>query len=192
MGTSVSHRSPDTHNWRAVAAGYLSEKVPIDRVSQEVWRAATNQPQGNLPLSLAAPIIAQCLRSAMVSSSPQEATRNVSRLIAESGEASLATDIARRAAISSFAEPGNRRMNFVTSLFSDVADYLVARDLPGYVGTGDRIKNISASIAFKENIKRQVESILAVNPAPENIEANPDRWKAYVMSQIRNLAKTNL
>jgi len=189
MGTSVSHHSPDTHNWRAVAASYLSENVPVDRISQEVWRAATNQPFGNLPLSLADPIIARCLGTAIVSSSPQEAIRNVSRLIAESGEASLATDIARRAAIASFAEPGNRRMNFVRALFSEAVDYLVSRDLSGYVGKGDRIKDVSSSITFKAHIKKQVESIIDSNPAPENIEASSDKWKTYVISQIQNLTK---
>ena len=38
MGTSVSHRSPDTHNWRAVAASYLSENIPVERINQEIWR----------------------------------------------------------------------------------------------------------------------------------------------------------
>ena len=189
MGTSVSHRSPDTHNWRAVAASYLSENLTVDRINQEIWRAATNQPLGNLPLSLADPIIAHCLKTAVTSSSAQEAIYNVSRLIAESGEASLATDIARRAAVTSFNEPGNRRMNFVKSLFSEAVDYLVSRDISGYVGQSERIKNVSSSIAFKGDIKKQVETIINNNPAPEDVEASPDKWKTYVMSQIEILTK---
>ncbi len=189
MGTSVSHRSPDTHNWRAVAASYLSENLTVDRINQEIWRAATNQPLGNLPLSLADPIIAHCLKTAIASSSAQEAIYNVSRLIAESGEASLATDIARRAAVASFVEPGNRRMNFVKSLFSEAVDYLVSRDLSGYVGQGERIKNVSSAIVFKGNIKKQVETIINNNPAPEDVEASPNKWKTYVMSQIEILTK---
>lgn len=189
MGTSVSHRSPDTHNWRAVSASYLSENLTVDRINQEIWRAATNQPSGNLPLSLADPIIAQCLKTAIASSSAQDAIYNVSRLIAESGEASLATDIARRATVTSFIEPGNRRMNFVKSLFSEAVDYLVSRDLSGYVGQGARIKNVSSSIIFKENIKKQVETIINDNPAPEDVEVSANKWKTYVMFQIETLTK---
>ena len=188
MGTSVSHRSPDTHNWRAVTASYLSENLTVDRINQEIWRAATNQPLGNLPLSLADPIIARCLKTAIDSSSAQEAIHSVSRLIAESGEASLATDIARRAAVASFLEPGNRRMNFIKSLFSEAVNYLVSRDLSGNVGQGDRIKNVSSSIVFKGNIKKQVETIISNNPAPEDVEASADKWKTYVISQIEILA----
>ncbi len=46
MGTSVSRPSPNTHNWRAVAAIYQSEDFTVERINQEIWRAATNQPSG--------------------------------------------------------------------------------------------------------------------------------------------------
>jgi len=189
MGTSVSHRSPETHNWHAVAASYLSESFTVERITQEIWRAATNQPSGDLAMSLAEPIIAECLKTVMNSSSAQEAVYDVSRLISVSGEANLATDIARRAAVNSFMESGNRRMNFIKSLFSEAVDYLVSRDLPGYVGWGDRIRDVSSSIAFKRNIKQQVENIIGNNPVRENIEMNSESWKAYIISQIKNLTK---
>ena len=187
MGTSMSHRSPDTHNWRAVAASYISEDFTVERINQEIWRAATNQPSGDLPTSLSDPIIAECLRIVMDSSSAQEAVHNVSRLIAESGETNLATDIARRAAVTSFLEPGNRRNNFIKSLFSEAVDYLVSRDLSGYVGWGDRIKDVSSSIIFKREIKKEVENIIGEHPARENIETNSESWKTYIISQINTL-----
>jgi len=187
MGTSVSHRSPDTHNWHAVAASYLSEDFTVERINQEIWRAATNQPSGNLPMSLAEPIIAECLKTVMDSSSAQEAVHDVSRLIAVSGKANLATDIARRAAVSSLIESGNRRMNFIKYLFSEVVDYLVSRDLSGYVGWGDRIRDVSSSIVFKRDIKKEVKHIIDNNPARENIETNSESWKTYIISQINNL-----
>jgi len=187
MGTSVSHHSPDTHNWRAVAASYLSKDFTIERINQEIWRAATNQPAGNLPMSLAEPIIADCLKTVMSSSSAQEAAHAVSKLVAVSGEANLATDIARRAAVTSFLEPGDRRMNFIRSLFSEAVNYLVSRDLPGYVGLSDRIRDVSSSIIFKRDIKKRVENIIDKNPAQEYIETDSDSWKTYIVSQTRNL-----
>ena len=187
MGTSVSHRSPETHNWHAVSASYLSNDFPLERVNQEIWRAATNQPTGNLPMSMTEPIITECLKIVMDSTSAEEATRNVSRLIAVSGETNLAIDIARRAAVVSFLESGDRRTSFVRSLFSEAVDYLVSRDLSGYVGQGNRIRDVSSSIVFKNDIKRVVESIIDENPAPENIETNNEDWKTYIVSQIKNL-----
>lgn len=187
MGTSVSQRSPDTHNWRAVSASYLSDNFTVERINQEIWRAATNQPTGNLPMSMSEPIIAECLATVMDSSSAEEAARNITRLIAVSGETNLASDIARRAAVTSFLEPGNRRTNFIRSLFSEAVDYLVSRDLSGYVGQGDRIRDVSSSIVFKNDIKRVVERIIDENPAQGNIETNVENWKTYIISQITNL-----
>lgn len=187
MGTSVSDRSPDTHNWRAVNALYLSPGFDVERINEEIWRAAMNQPSGNLPISLAAPIIAECLKTVMDASSAQEAVHNVSRLIAISGEANLATDIARRAAVTSFLESGDRRMNFIKSLFSEAVDYLVSRDISGYIGWSDRIRDISSSIVFKKEIKRRVENIINDNPAQENIETNSENWRTYIISQTEKL-----
>jgi len=55
------------------------------------------------------------------------------------------------------------------------------------VGQSERIKNVSSSIVFKGNIKKQVETIINNNPAPDDVEASPDKWKTYVMSQIEIL-----
>ncbi|MBI4535679.1 MAG: hypothetical protein HY708_05325 [Ignavibacteriae bacterium] len=104
----------------------------------------------------------------------------MTRLIALSGESNFATDIATRAAVTGFQASGDRRMNFVSSLFSEAVDYLVSRDLPGYVGLGDRIKDVSSSIRFKQDIKRRVIEIVQGYPAPENVESTASEWRAYV------------
>jgi hypothetical protein len=59
MGTSVNQSSPHTLNWKAAQAGYRDPSIPINRVTTEIWRAASNQPAGNLEQLLAHPIIAQ-------------------------------------------------------------------------------------------------------------------------------------
>lgn len=189
MGTSVSHRSPDTLNWRAVAATYLSESLPIERITQEIWRAATNQGEDNLVVTLSEPIISECLKTVMSSDSVQDAVGGVASLIASSGDVSIATDIARRATVTSFLRSGNRRMNFVSSLFAEAVDYLVSRDLSGYVGLGNRVSDVSSSMALKQDIKSQVIHIIEETPLPEKTEEDADNWREYVLSQTRRLTK---
>ena len=184
MGTSISQRSPNTNNWRAVAAIYRSEEIPVERAVQEVWRAATNQPLGDLKSALAAPIIAQCLGITLEAKSPSEAYHTISKMVALKGLSTLATDLAKRAAVNSFSKPGNRRLNFAESLFSEAINYLVSRDLPGYVGVGDRISNVSDIIKFKKSVRQQVEITVNKYNVPVSVEKEYDSWKTYVGNVI--------
>lgn len=187
MGTSSSHRSPTTNNWRAVAATYMTEAIPTEQVIQEVWRAATNQPLGDLKSALAAPIIAQCLGITIEARSPVEAYHNISRMIALTGPSTLATDMAKRAAVESFLRPGDRRLSFAKSLFSEAVNYLVSRDLSGYVGKGNRINNVSDAVRFKKSIRQQVEAAVSSYDVPTGVEKEHDKWKTYVESIVAAL-----
>jgi hypothetical protein len=188
MGTSISHRSPSTPNWHAAISTYGTEAFTVDRVVKEIWRAATNQPIGDLKSDLAAPIISQCLGAALNAESPEQAYHNTSRMIALSGFSTLATDIAKRAVVSSFLKTENRNANFVKSLFSEAVNYLISRDLPSYVGTGDRIKNVSATMDFKKQVKNEVETIVGRHPIPNGLERDAEAWKTYVERTISSLA----
>jgi hypothetical protein len=99
MGTSVSQSSPRTNNWRAAHATYRNQKFPIERVLQEVWRAATNQPEGDLAAQLAQPVIERVREIAVSGTSAVEIATAVNRELAQSRQPSLAAEIARRAAI---------------------------------------------------------------------------------------------
>lgn len=156
MGTSISHRSPSTPNWSAAAVAYICPQIGVDRVVQEIWRAAINQPSGNLGVDLSAPIVSQCLQIAVHASTPHEASEETTRAIALSGQASLAADLGHRAAVSTSRSTGDRVSAFVCALFSEASDYLVSRDLPGYVGFGERLKNVSDALAFKSHVRRHV------------------------------------
>lgn len=187
MGTSISHRSPSTANWKAASAAYIYPDVRIDRAIEEVWRAAGNQPIGNLGVDLSAPIVAQCLQIAVEAPNPQEASRKTTMAIALSGEASLAADLASRAAVRASRETHGRVVAFTCTLFSEAADYLVSRDLPGYVGFGERLKSVSDAIAFKAKVRQQVETVVSKVSRPEGIEESPEIWKAYVKSVVSSL-----
>jgi hypothetical protein len=166
----------------------MSESITAERVVQEIWRAATNQPSGDLKSDLCAPIIARCLEVTLEAKSPTEAYHNTSKMIALSGPSTLATDMAKKAAVNSFLKPENRRLGFAESLFSEAVNYLVARDLSGYVGKGDRVRNVSDAIHFKKSIREQVEAIVSKHAVPGGVERQYDRWKDYVESVVFALA----
>lgn len=185
MGTSINQRSPSTQNWRAATTAYTNEAVPIERAVQEIWRAATNQPTGDLARDLAAPIVAECLKIALTAPSREEAAISASRAVASSGQASLAADIAQRAVVQSFRSPGDRATAFATALFAEAGNYLVSRDLPGYVGAGGRARTVSESIAFKSQIREQIASHVSAVPRPSRLTG--DAWPGYVGDVVRHL-----
>lgn len=188
MGTSVSHRSPTTSNWNAVAAAYTSDAIPVDRAVKEIWRAATNQPTGDLANDLSKPIISQCLKIALISNTPQQAFRDSSRHIALSGQASLAADLAQRAVVKTSRTKMDRTEAFVQSLFGDAADYLVSRDIPGFVGIGDRLKTVMDSMTFKNQVRQRVVEVVNIIPRPPRLQDSPENWKKYVKTVVSALA----
>src|SRR5688572_22979704 len=99
MGTSTNQRSPRTSNWKAVETAYTHPGTSVERTAQEIWRAAANEPDGGLVQSLSSPAIAQCLKAVLTSNSSTDAAQQIRRLLALSGQASLAGEIAQRAAV---------------------------------------------------------------------------------------------
>ena len=187
MGTSISHRSPSTPNWRAASLAYTHDEVPIDRAVQEIWRAATNQPIGDLAADLGSPPVATCLQIAMTADSPDSGLREAVTKIALSGEVSLATDLAQRAMVQSLMSTEDRVGNFSRRLFAEAVDYLVSRDLSGYVGRSERVKNVSSSIEFKRLVRASVEESVRSVPVPEGVGREPARWRDYVSDVVTRL-----
>lgn len=187
MGTSVSQRSPSTPNWRVVDTGYTRKEIPVDRLTQEIWRAALNQPEGNLFRDLAEPIIAQCLRIVEQAPTRMDALQQIRRAIALSGQTSLAVEIAQRAVIPTFLSAGDRTGAFVLSLFSEAGNYLVSRDLPGFVGLG-RLRNISEAIELKNNIRTNItQRVAEVSPPSTNI-SDTAVWRDYVGRVVAHIS----
>jgi len=190
MGTSVSHRSPPTSNWKSVAAAYTSSRIPIDRAIKEIWRAATNQPSGDLAKDLSKPIISKCLNIALSATTAQRAFQESSKHIALSGQSSLAADIAQRAVVKSSGARIDRTAAFVQSLFSEAADYLVSRDISGFIGIGDRLNSVTDSIIFKDKVRTRVAQIVRGIPRPSRLQDDPVNWKKYVETVISVLKKS--
>jgi hypothetical protein len=180
MGTSVSQPSPQTPNWNAVATTYINDTVPVDRVVDEIWRAATNQPIGNLSEDLGSPTIAECLKIAQTATSREQALHDARRAIVRSRQPSLATEIAQRAIVESFASTEERTVAFTQALFSQAGNYLVSRDLPGYVGLSERTRTVSDTITLKNEIRSEIASRVARIPITREIADNPVQWRNYV------------
>lgn len=186
MGTSVSQRSPKTTNWGVVDVGYSTEQMPIERLATELWRAATNQGPTDLAVGLASSVVSECLYVALQASSREEAAISTGRAVALSGQASLAADIAQRAAVRSVGMEGDRAMNFARALFSEAGNYLVSRDLPGFIGPAGRAKTVSEAIRLKGEIRAQIDSVVAQGPLPPRGEGA--MWREYVNQVVSRLA----
>ena len=186
MGTSTSQRSPKTSNWNAANAAFTDRRIPLTRAVQEVWRAATNQPEGNLARDLASTLVADCLRIAAHTPARDEAIREATLAVALSGEASLAADIARRALARSYRMQ-DRVAEFTSSLFAEAADYLVSRDLPGFVGPNARATSAKDAISLKKEMREIVSREVEHVPRPRSAQDLASDWDTYVSAVVARL-----
>ncbi len=190
MGTSVSQSSPSTPIWQAAQTTYYSPEIPIERTVKELWRAADSEADENLARDLQAPIVAECLRITLASSTRTEAVRNVARMVASSDESSLAAEIARRAAARSFSGAGSSVGAFAKAVFADAGDYLASRDLPGFVGINEKLLKVSDLMSLKKDIRDHIAEMVEDVELPE--EANiVEGWSEYagrVINTLKGLA----
>jgi hypothetical protein len=183
VGTSVNQASPNTLSWAAAQAGYRDAEVPIFRVASEVWRAALNQESGNIAQQLAQPIIARLGNLAVDARSAADASRETAFAIAQSKESSLATDIARRAAVQCVSA-SDRFAMYSERVFAEATAYLVSRDLPGFVGSG-RAKTVADSMELKSALMSHVADVARGVERPVSPDARS--WAKYVNAVVQQL-----
>jgi hypothetical protein len=186
VGTSVNQRSAPSPNWAAAQAGYRS-KIPIQRVVQEIWRAATNQREGDLTRLLAQPVVARVGQIALEGSTPAAVGLAATREVARSKRASLAADIAQRAAVQCLSAE-NRALAYGERVFAEACNYLLSRDLPGYVGGPNRNQTVADSIAFKASILRNTAQVVNAVGSPDL--SNEKNWRGYVDSVVDRLKRS--
>jgi hypothetical protein len=188
MGTSTNQRSPRTPNWKSVEVAYTFPNIPVQRTAQEIWRAATQEPDGGIVSGLRSPVVARCLEIVQNSRSAIETAQKVKRLLALSGQTSLAGEIAQRAAVIAHQSRENRTNAFVKSLFSEASNYLVSRDLPGFVGTADKVRTVQTATALKTSIVREVSTNVSSVPKPSGKLTSPRNWQKFVNTVIDHLS----
>jgi len=186
MGTSVNQPSPDTLNWRAAQKTYESESVPVSRVLREIWRAATNQAEGDLAGQLAQPIISRVRDIALRGRTAVEVAAAVSREIAQSRESSLGVEIARRAALQCFGAQ-DRAQAYSERVFAEASNYLLSRDLPGYIGPNMRNNTVADSSQFKRSVMGAAAEVAREIGLPKTGAA--DAWRKYTAAVVDRLKR---
>jgi hypothetical protein len=185
VGTSVNQSSPRSANWSAAQTGYRAN-IPIERIVQEVWRAATNQPQGNLAKLLAQPIVARLGQLGVEGTTPTQVASATSREIARSKASSLATDIAQRAAVQCLSST-DRAQAYGERLFAEACNYLVSRDLPGFIGRANRNQTIVEALAFKSSVLE--DTARAVHEGGRPDFSTTESWRTYVEGIVHHLKR---
>jgi hypothetical protein len=191
MGTSVSQRSPQTPNWQAVGVAYESPAIPVERITQELWRASISQPIGDMRELLSAPLIAACANTVVHAGSAREAVGALRRQASLSGQATIGVDLAQRAAATCYQETGPRLQSFVERLFYETTNYLVSRDLPGHIGEKSRLRNVSTAANMKAEICNRVGETVRSLRCPSEVVGSPAAWRAYVDTVVKQLAGGN-
>jgi hypothetical protein len=194
MGTSASQASPrsgpSATSWAAVAAGYRSPEVPLERVVKEIWRAAQSGEEANWRVLLRSAGVRLCFDTASTAESPQQALATATREISRSRQSSIAVDVAKRALVQGFSVSGDVRRGFVEALFGQVTSYLISRDLAGHVGDRFRNRRVSDAIEFKKNVglqvRREIAGVIEEMGLPE--KSSEASWSRFLDTAVTRLA----
>ena len=183
MGTSVNQPSPPTTGWTAVAAGYVHHQIPPERVATEIWRAAQSEP--GFVDALASPVLFECYRSVRTATTAIDAIAALNGAVLRSGNNSVVVEFAKRAAPLAFSTTDPAHLSWRTSLFSQLTDYFVSRDAPGYVGPKGRFETVSELAAFKKTLKQHVGSAIRdITTDPKT----PKQWADFIRTALKRVA----
>ena len=185
MGTSINQRSPNTLPWNAATVAYQNPQVPTDRIPSLIWRAAQNQNKA-LKEALSNPAIFACQQAVRTSKTALEAIRKTNKSILKGKNNSIFVELGKRAISQSYL--GKNPVNdWRSNFFSEVTNYMVSRDIPGYLGPSYRNKNISDQIRLKNEIRSAVQKTTSrISDEPKTQAA----WKTFVQSTLKALTKT--
>jgi hypothetical protein len=71
-------------------------------------------------------------------------------------------------------------------LFSEASNYLVSRDLPGFVGSNGRAQTVGQAVELKAAVRSRVEAVVEEVPRPPT--GAGQEWSAYVSAVVQRLA----
>jgi hypothetical protein len=184
MGTSVSHSSPRTSNWKPVHICYTSNKISEDNTLREIWRAADNPSESiRWSTEMKSDIIYSCFEKVKSSSNIQEALTKFNAEVLSTKTNSIAAELAKRAIPISFQaiDPSS---GWVNKFFSEVTKYLISRDTSGFVGENYRNKNVKDLEGFKERLLTNLNHHLST----EKIKiSNRSEWNNFIDKTVFKL-----
>ena len=122
--------------------------------------------------------------------SAEQAIEQTAQDVSQSHDTSLAVAVAKRAIVQSHGDPEPGR-GFVAALFAETTNYLVSRDLPGFVQKEARNQTVTQAVQFKRSIREEVRQrvlgLLAEVPPPEKHERK--QWSDFVSLLVERLAE---
>jgi len=182
MGTSISHGSPRTSNWKPVLACYSSDNIPRERVINEIWRAFEKEAT---PISsmMKSDSIYECYNSVNTSKNYRDALQKFNEIIVKTKQNTIVAEFAKRVIPLAF-QSDKPSEHWKSSFFKELTNYVVSRDASGFVGEKFRNKSVTDLIAFKKSIGQKVNEIIS---ADKTKIKNKSDWNAFIDSSITKL-----
>jgi len=179
MGTSISQSSPRNTNWSPVHAGYQRENIPESRIINEIWRASENE---DTPISAAIKSkgVFDCYSAVTSSNNISEAIQKYTSSLIENKNNSIITEFAKRSIPTAF-QSSNPGESWAVSLFSEITNYVMSRDVSGFVGDKYRNKTIRDLVSFKKDMANRVANIIS---AETKRFRSQQEWNSFVDKSI--------
>jgi len=183
MGTSTSHRSPRTPEWRAVREAYSRGGVGPAEIVRRVLSAAGD----DFRSLLADDAVRTCLLSleGPAGAPAAQLRREAQERLGTQGQASVGGELALSALSRAALETPHGRpdpRDFVAQLLAATVEHLVARDLTEHVGEG-AAPDVGEAAALLEAVRQSALSTW--RPAePSSLEASVSgAWSALIAEE---------
>lgn len=186
MGTSISHPSPDTSNWKPPRIIYEKEQFPLDRLLKEIWRASENQ-ENPLSEKIGSESIFKCQKIISESKSIGEALRRFRKETLQSKDHSIVAEFAKRSIPAAF-KSDTPLETWRTTFFTEITKYIMSRDVSGFVGEKYRNKNINDLNNFKASIGGNISAKLNdIGQKPTTLK----EWRGFVNQAVQSFKKVD-
>ena len=184
MGTSISQHSPRTPKWKPVHVCYENDKIPEDIILNEIWKAADNPTEPvRWANEMKSDIVYKCYEIITASSNSQNALKKIHETILSTKSNSIVTEFAKRAIPAAYLK-ANPSAFWANNLFSEITNYVISRDISGFVGENYRNKSVKELFGFKKRLISNLNQIL--KSVKFEIKTKKD-WNTYIDNAIAKL-----
>jgi hypothetical protein len=134
---------------------------------------------------LADPLLARAAGIAAESAGdPQSALDRYDLSVSESRSRNFALEFGRRA-LARAALSNTGATGFAAELFAEATSYYLARDLPGFVGSPNRIQNARDALTLKAGLQKEAREVVSTG----TVSAEPKAWARYIDAALERLTR---